>query len=117
MHSRKMFALAGLVSMAMLAPGQWKPKDTEWDLELPEDQEEPRTAEQLEEDAADRDRREREIRDLQTLLLEVRLKQLLDLVRLGQFDEGQRENIIELMKKLAQMKARGRYRPTTASEE
>ena len=62
-------------------------------------------------------RREREIRDLQTLLLEVRLKQLLDLVRLGQLDEGQRENIIELMKKLAQMKARGRYRPTTASEE
>src|SRR5579863_8406241 len=30
MHSRKMFMLAGLVSMAMLAPGQWKPKDTEW---------------------------------------------------------------------------------------
>jgi hypothetical protein len=54
-------------------------------------------------------RREREIRDLKTLLLEVRLKQLQDLVRSGQVDECQRENIRELMKKLAQMKAMGRY--------
>jgi hypothetical protein len=54
-------------------------------------------------------RREREIRDLETLLLEVRIKQLQDLARSGHLDECQRENIIELMKKLAQMKASGRY--------
>jgi hypothetical protein len=54
-------------------------------------------------------RREREIRDLETLLLEVRLKQLQDLARSGQVDECQRENIIELMKKLVQMKSVGRY--------
>jgi quinoprotein glucose dehydrogenase len=30
MHLRKSFVIAGLVSMAMLAPAQWKPKDTEW---------------------------------------------------------------------------------------
>lgn len=45
-----------------------KPKETEWDLEIPEDQEEPRTAEQREEDAAERDRREREIREARELL-------------------------------------------------
>lgn len=45
-----------------------KPKDTDWELELPDDQEEPRTAEQLEEDAAERDRREREIQEARELL-------------------------------------------------
>ncbi|AEO70859.1 uncharacterized protein THITE_2122671 [Thermothielavioides terrestris NRRL 8126] len=45
-----------------------KPKETEWELELPEDQQEPKTAEQLEEDAAERDRREREIREAQELI-------------------------------------------------
>ncbi|KAH8900050.1 hypothetical protein GQ53DRAFT_741034 [Thozetella sp. PMI_491] len=45
-----------------------KPKDTEWDLELPEEQPEPQTAEEMEEDAADRDRRERELREAQELL-------------------------------------------------
>jgi hypothetical protein len=54
-------------------------------------------------------RREREIRDLEILLLEVRLKQLQDLARSGQVDDCQRENIIELMKKLVQMKSVGRY--------
>ncbi|KAH7349343.1 myb-like DNA-binding domain-containing protein [Plectosphaerella cucumerina] len=43
-----------------------KPKDSEWELELPEEQQEmERTAEQRAEDAADRDRREREIREAQ----------------------------------------------------
>lgn len=40
-----------------------RPKESEWDLELPDEQQETRTAEQMEEDAADRDRREREIRE------------------------------------------------------
>jgi hypothetical protein len=63
----------------------------------------------LETSSSDAYRRERELRDLETLLLEVRLKRLLDLVRSGQVDDYQRENIVELMKKLAQMKASGRY--------
>jgi hypothetical protein len=59
----------------------------------------------------------RRFRDLETLLLEVRLKQLQDFVRAGQLDDSQRENIIELlMKKLAQMKASGRYLPCCARE-
>ncbi len=45
-----------------------KPKETEWELELPEDEVELKTAEETEEDAADRDRREREIREAQELL-------------------------------------------------
>ena len=45
-----------------------KPKENEWELELPEEQQETRTAEQMEEDAADRDRREREIREAQEAL-------------------------------------------------
>lgn len=45
-----------------------KPKETEWELELPEDQQEPKTAEEQEEDAAERDRREREIREARELL-------------------------------------------------
>jgi hypothetical protein len=54
-------------------------------------------------------RGQREIRDLETVLLQARHKQLQDLVRSGQVDECQRENISELMKKLAQMKSVGRY--------
>ncbi|KAL2264355.1 hypothetical protein VTK26DRAFT_5781 [Humicola hyalothermophila] len=45
-----------------------KPKETEWELELPEDQQEPKTEEEREEDAAERDRREREIREARELL-------------------------------------------------
>lgn len=45
-----------------------KPKETEWDLELPEDQMEVDAAEALEEDASERDRREREIREAQEAL-------------------------------------------------
>ncbi|KAK4149566.1 pre-mRNA splicing factor component-domain-containing protein [Chaetomidium leptoderma] len=45
-----------------------KPKETEWELELPDDQQEPKTAEQLEEDAAERDRREQDIREARELL-------------------------------------------------
>ncbi|KAK3688073.1 pre-mRNA splicing factor component-domain-containing protein [Podospora appendiculata] len=54
-----------------------KPKETEWDLELPEDQEEPKTAEELEEDAADVDRREREIREARDLLERKRRTQVM----------------------------------------
>ncbi|KAK3324310.1 pre-mRNA splicing factor component-domain-containing protein [Cercophora scortea] len=54
-----------------------KPKETEWDLELPEDQEEPKTAEELEEDAADVDRREREIREARELLERKRRTQVM----------------------------------------
>ena len=52
--------------------------------------------------------RQAEIRRLETLLLEARHK-FQELARRGQDDERQRENINELMKKLAQMKAVGRY--------
>ena len=44
-----------------------KPKETEWELELPEEKQEPKTQEELEEDAADRDRRERELREAREL--------------------------------------------------
>ncbi|KAK0714972.1 pre-mRNA splicing factor component-domain-containing protein [Lasiosphaeris hirsuta] len=54
-----------------------KPKDTDWELELPEDQEETKTAEELEEDAADRDRREREIREARELLERKRRTQVM----------------------------------------
>ncbi|KAL2143974.1 hypothetical protein VTI28DRAFT_9726 [Corynascus sepedonium] len=54
-----------------------KPKETEWELELPEDQQEPRTAEQMEEDAAERDRREREIREARELLERKRRTQVM----------------------------------------
>ncbi|KAK4163253.1 putative Pre-mRNA-splicing factor [Cladorrhinum sp. PSN259] len=40
-----------------------KPKETEWDLELPEEEQEPTKAEDLQEDAAERDRRERVARE------------------------------------------------------
>ncbi|KAK3312397.1 pre-mRNA splicing factor component-domain-containing protein [Apodospora peruviana] len=54
-----------------------KPKETEWELELPEEQQEPKTAEELEEDAADRDRREREIREARELLERKRRTQVM----------------------------------------
>jgi pre-mRNA-splicing factor CDC5/CEF1 len=54
-----------------------KPKENEWDLELPEEQEETRTAEQMEEDAADRDRRDREIREAQEELERKRRTQVM----------------------------------------
>lgn len=54
-----------------------KPKETEWDLELPDDQQEPKTSEQLQEDAADRDRREREIREARELLERKRRTQVM----------------------------------------
>jgi pre-mRNA-splicing factor CDC5/CEF1 len=46
-----------------------KPKETEWEIELAEEEKaEPVTAEQLEEDAAERDRRERELREAREAL-------------------------------------------------
>ena len=54
-------------------------------------------------------RRRREIRDLEAVLLEARHKQLHDLVRSCRVDECQRQNINELMEKLAQMKSVGRF--------
>ncbi|KXX80237.1 Pre-mRNA-splicing factor cef-1 [Madurella mycetomatis] len=54
-----------------------KPKETEWELELPEDQQEPKTAEEQEEDAAERDRREREIREARELLERKRRTQVM----------------------------------------
>ena len=53
------------------------PKETEWELELPEDQQEPMTAEQREEDAAERDQREREIREAQEMLERKRRTQVM----------------------------------------
>ncbi|KAL2024579.1 hypothetical protein VTK56DRAFT_7622 [Thermocarpiscus australiensis] len=65
-----------------------KPKETEWELELPEDQQEPKTAEELEEDAAERDRREREIREARELLERKRRTQVMqrDLPRAATVD-------------------------------
>jgi pre-mRNA-splicing factor CDC5/CEF1 len=54
-----------------------KPKETEWELELPEDQQEPKTAEELEEDAAERDRRERAIREARELIERKRRTQVM----------------------------------------
>ncbi|KAM7198589.1 pre-mRNA splicing factor component domain containing protein [Naviculisporaceae sp. PSN 640] len=54
-----------------------KPKETEWEFELPEEQQEPKTAEELEEDAAERDRRERERREAQELLERKRRTQVM----------------------------------------
>ncbi|KAK0636915.1 pre-mRNA splicing factor component-domain-containing protein [Bombardia bombarda] len=54
-----------------------KPKETEWDLELPDEQAEPKTAEEMEEDAADRDRRDREIREARELLERKRRTQVM----------------------------------------
>lgn len=45
-----------------------KPKETEWELELPEDQQELAAMDELEEDAEVRDQRERAIREAQELL-------------------------------------------------
>ncbi|KAK3939869.1 putative Pre-mRNA-splicing factor [Diplogelasinospora grovesii] len=54
-----------------------KPKETDWELELPEEQQETQTAEEREEDAADRDRRERERREAQELLERKRRTQVM----------------------------------------
>lgn len=54
-----------------------RPKETEWELELPEDRQEPKTAEEQEEDAAERDRREREIREARELLERKRRTQVM----------------------------------------
>ncbi|KAK4134689.1 hypothetical protein BT67DRAFT_421420 [Trichocladium antarcticum] len=54
-----------------------KPKETEWELELPEDQQESMTAEEREEDAADRDRRNREIREAREMLERKRRTQVM----------------------------------------
>ncbi|KAK3900354.1 pre-mRNA splicing factor component-domain-containing protein [Staphylotrichum tortipilum] len=54
-----------------------KPKETEWELEIPENQQEPKTAQELEEDAAERDRREREIREAHELLERKRRTQVM----------------------------------------
>ncbi|KAK4189312.1 putative Pre-mRNA-splicing factor [Podospora australis] len=54
-----------------------KPKETDWELELPEDQQEPTAVEETEEDAADRDRREREIREARELLERKRRTQVM----------------------------------------
>ncbi|KAK3390312.1 pre-mRNA splicing factor component-domain-containing protein [Podospora didyma] len=54
-----------------------KPKETEWDLELPDDQPEVETTERREEDAADRDRRIREIREARELLERKRRTQVM----------------------------------------
>ena len=45
-----------------------KPQDLEFEIELPEDQQEPKKTEELVEDAAERDRRERELREARELL-------------------------------------------------
>lgn len=65
-----------------------KPKETEWELELPEEQQEPKTQEQLEEDAAERDRRERELREARELLERRRRTQVMqrDLPRAAEVD-------------------------------
>ncbi|KAH6632710.1 pre-mRNA splicing factor component-domain-containing protein [Chaetomium tenue] len=54
-----------------------KPKETDWELELPEDQQEPLTAEQMEEDAAERDRRDRELLEAQEMLERKRRTQVM----------------------------------------
>lgn len=54
-----------------------KPKNTEWDLELPDEQEEPKTAEEREEDAAERDRRQREMQEAHELLERTRRTQVM----------------------------------------
>ncbi|KAL2158599.1 hypothetical protein VTH06DRAFT_4081 [Thermothelomyces fergusii] len=65
-----------------------KPKETEWELELPEEKAEPATAEQMEEDAAERDRRERELREARELLERKRRTQVMqrDLPRAAEVD-------------------------------
>ncbi|OLN87871.1 Pre-mRNA-splicing factor cef-1 [Colletotrichum chlorophyti] len=54
-----------------------KPKDTEWELELPEDQREVVAAEESAEDASERDRREREFRAAQEALERQRRTQVM----------------------------------------
>ncbi|KAK1756001.1 pre-mRNA splicing factor component-domain-containing protein [Echria macrotheca] len=54
-----------------------KPKQVDWELELPEEQQEPKAAEESVEDAAERDRREREIREARELLERKRRTQVM----------------------------------------
>ncbi|KAI0483307.1 pre-mRNA splicing factor component-domain-containing protein [Xylariaceae sp. FL0804] len=54
-----------------------KPKETEWELEIPEDQQEVMAVEESEEDAEVRDRRERAIREAQELLERKRRTQVM----------------------------------------
>ncbi|KAJ9136505.1 Pre-mRNA-splicing factor cef-1 [Pleurostoma richardsiae] len=54
-----------------------KPKDTDWELELPDEQAEALTTNGREEDAAERDRRERELREAQELLERKRRTQVM----------------------------------------
>jgi len=54
-----------------------KPKETEWELELPEEQAEAEAAEEREEDAEDRDRRERERREALEMLERKRRTQVM----------------------------------------
>ncbi|TPX12006.1 uncharacterized protein E0L32_007309 [Thyridium curvatum] len=54
-----------------------KPKETEWELELPEEQEEVDSREVMQEDAAVRDRREREMREAQEMLERKRRTQVM----------------------------------------
>ncbi len=65
-----------------------KPKDTDWELELPEEQAEVIPAEEQEEDAADRDRKERELREAQETLERKRRTQVMqrDLPRPASID-------------------------------
>ena len=60
-HALKSQLKSGLASLP-------KPKDTEWEFEIPEDQKESVTAEDVEEDAAERDRRARERREAEEAL-------------------------------------------------
>jgi pre-mRNA-splicing factor CDC5/CEF1 len=55
-----------------------KPKETEWDLDVPEEQQEvAKTDEEMEEDASERDRREREIQEAQEALERKRRTQVM----------------------------------------
>lgn len=67
-----------------------KPKETEWDLELPEEEQEAATVEELEEDAAERDRRERLRREAQEALERKRRTQVMQrgLPRAASLDVG-----------------------------
>ncbi|KAK4660968.1 Pre-mRNA-splicing factor cef1 [Podospora pseudocomata] len=54
-----------------------KPKETDWELELPDEQQEPAVAQETEEDAAERDRRERQIREAREYLERKRRTQVM----------------------------------------
>ncbi|KAK4196313.1 putative Pre-mRNA-splicing factor [Triangularia verruculosa] len=54
-----------------------RPKETDWELELPDEQQEPTVVQESEEDAAERDRRDRAIREAQELLERKRRTQVM----------------------------------------